>query len=169
VEVFKENKEGEKARTVREIMEQHRAHPSCNACHGVMDPLGFTLENFDAIGAWRTKDKYARTAIDTAGQLVDGTPVKGPDDLRQALLKHPAQFVQTMTEKLLMYSLGRNLEPYDMPAVRKIVRDAGRDHYRFSSIVMGIVTSAPFQMSVKTEPRRQGAERCRRRVPAGTE
>jgi hypothetical protein len=146
VEAFKENKEGEKALTVRQIMEQHRANPSCNACHGVMDPLGFALENFDTIGAWRTKDKYARTIIDTAGKLVDGTTVSGPADLRQALMKHPEVFVQTMTEKLLMYALGRNLEYYDMPAVRKIVRDSARDNYRFSSIVMGIVNSAPFQM-----------------------
>jgi hypothetical protein len=147
VEAFKENKEGETPKTIREIMEAHRANPSCNACHGVMDPLGFALENFDTIGAWRTKDKYARTAIDTAGQLVDGTAVKGPEDLRKALMSHPAQFVQTMTEKMLMYSLGRTLEAYDMPAVRKIVRDAARENYKFSSIVMGIATSAPFQMA----------------------
>jgi mono/diheme cytochrome c family protein len=143
---FKENKEGEKPHTVREIMEQHRASPSCNACHGVMDPLGFALENFDTIGGWRTKDRYTRTAIDAGGKLADGTVVSGPDDLRQALMKRPAQFVQTMTEKMLMYSLGRSLSPYDMPTVRKIVRDAARDNYRFSSIVMGIAASAPFQM-----------------------
>ena len=87
VEGFKENKEGEKALTVREIMEQHRAKPSCNACHGVMDPLGFALENFDAIGAWRWKDRWAGTPIDAAGQLVDGTPVSGPEDLRKALMQ----------------------------------------------------------------------------------
>jgi mono/diheme cytochrome c family protein len=146
VEAFKENKEGEKALTVRQIMEQHRANPSCNACHGVMDPLGFALENFDTIGGWRTKDKYARTIIDTAGKLVDGTTVSGPNDLRLALNKHPEVFVQTMTEKLLMYAMGRNLEYYDMPAVRKIVREAAKDNYRFSSIVMGIANSAPFRM-----------------------
>jgi hypothetical protein len=146
VEPFKENKEGEKALTVRQIMEQHRANPSCNACHGVMDPLGFALENFDTIGAWRTKDRFARTVIDAGGKLVDGTTVSGPGDLRQALMKHPEVFVQTMTEKLLTYALGRNLDYYDMPAVRKIVRDAARDNYRFSSIVMGIVNSGPFQM-----------------------
>jgi mono/diheme cytochrome c family protein len=149
VEAFKENKEGEKAKTVREIMEQHRANPSCNACHGVMDPLGFAFENYDSIGTWRTKDKYARTLIDSAGKLVDGTAVNGPADVRQALMKHPDQFVQTMTEKLLTYGLGRRLEYYDMPMVRKIVRDAAKDDYRFSSVVMGIVKSAPFQMSVK--------------------
>jgi mono/diheme cytochrome c family protein len=149
VEAFKENKEGEQAKTVREIMEQHRANPSCNACHGVMDPLGFAFENYDSIGTWRTKDKYARTLIDSAGKLVDGTAVNGPADVRQALMKHPDQFVQTMTEKLLTYGLGRRLEYYDMPMVRKIVRDSAKDDYRFSSVVMGIVKSAPFQMSVK--------------------
>lgn len=146
VEGFPENKEGAKQLTVREIMQLHRAKPSCNACHGVMDPLGFALENFDAVGTWRTKDIDAGTPIDAAGQLVDGTPVTGPVDLRKALLKHPEQFVETLTEKLMIYGLGRPLEYYDMPAVRKIVREAARDNYRFSSIVMGIVRSAPFQM-----------------------
>jgi hypothetical protein len=147
VEGFKENKEGEKPKTVREIMEQHRANPSCNACHGVMDPLGFALENFDAIGQWRSKDRWAGVVIDASGKLVDGTPVSNPTELRKALQRHPDQFVQTITEKLMMYGLGRSLEYYDMPAVRKIVRDAAREDRRFSSIVMGIVRSAPFQMS----------------------
>jgi len=147
VEGFKENKEGEKARTVRQIMEQHRANPSCNGCHGVMDPLGFSLEGFDAVGAWRTKDRFAGTPIDSSDKLIDGTPVNGPDDLRKALASHPDQFVQTFTEKLMTYALGRNIEYYDMPAIRKIVRDAAKDNYRFSSIVMGIVKSTPFQMS----------------------
>jgi hypothetical protein len=147
VEGFKENKEGEKARTVRQIMEQHRANPSCNGCHGVMDPLGFSLEGFDAVGAWRTKDRFAGTPIDSSDKLIDGTPVNGPDDLRKALASHPEQFVQTFTEKLMTYALGRNIEYYDMPAIRKIVRDAAKDNYRFSSIVMGVVKSTPFQMS----------------------
>src|SRR6266850_1125386 len=146
VEGFKENKEGEKPRTVREIMTLHRSKPSCNGCHGVMDPLGFGFENFDAIGEWRAKDRWAGTAIDASGQLADGTPVNGPLDVRKALVKRPEQFVQTMTEKLMTFALGRTVEYYDMPAVRKIVRDAARDNYRFSSIVMGIVRSAPFQM-----------------------
>ena len=146
VEGFKENKAGEKAKSVREIMEQHRANPSCNACHGVMDPLGFALENFDAIGAWRTKDRDAGTPIDASGKLVDGTPVTGPNDLRQALMRRPEQFVETITEKMMTYALGRSVEYYDMPTVRKIVRDAARDNYRFSSIVLGIVKSAPFEM-----------------------
>jgi hypothetical protein len=131
---------------VRETMEMHRANPTCNACHGVIDPLGFALENFDTVGAWRTKDRYTRTAIDASGKLMDGTIVTGPDDLRKALMSRPAEFVQTMTEKFLIYALGRGLSPYDMPTVRKIVRDAARDNYRFSSIVMGIAQSAPFQM-----------------------
>jgi hypothetical protein len=152
VEGFKENKEGERPKTVREIMEQHRSKPSCNGCHGVMDPLGFALENFDAVGAWRSKDRWAGSVIDASGKLVDGTPVANPDQLRKALEKRPDQFVQTITEKLMTYALGRTVEYYDMPAVRKIVRDVARDDRRFGSIVMGIVKSAPFQMSkISTE------------------
>jgi hypothetical protein len=147
VEGFKENKEGEKPKTVREIMEQHREKPSCNSCHGVMDPLGFALENFDAVGAWREKDRWAGDAIDASGQLVDGTPVTSPSDLRKALEKRPDQLVQTITEKLMMYALGRSVEHYDMSAIRKIVREAAREDRRFASIVLGIVKSAPFQMS----------------------
>ena len=146
VEGFPEQKEGAKVLTVRELMSLHRSKPSCNACHGVMDPLGFALENFDGIGGWRDKDRDAGTVIDAAGQLVDGTAVTGPVDLRKAMMKRPDQFVGTMTEKLMIYALGRGLRPYDMPAVRKIVRDAAKDNYKFSSLVMGIVTSAPFQM-----------------------
>src|SRR5580698_9131129 len=143
---FKENKEGEKPHTVRETMEMHRADPTCNGCHGIIDPLGFALENFDTVGAWRSKDRYTRTVIDASGKLMDGTVVSGPDDLRKALVSHPDQFVQTMTEKFLSYALGRSLTAYDMPTVRKIVREAARDNYRFSSIVMGIAQSPPFQM-----------------------
>jgi hypothetical protein len=128
------------------IMEQHRAKPSCNACHGVMDPLGFALENFDAIGEWRAQDRWAGTPIDASSQLVDGTTISGPVDLRKVLLKRSQQFVQTMTEKLMTYAMGRSVEYYDMPVVRQIVRDAARDNYRFSSLVMGVVKSAPFQM-----------------------
>jgi mono/diheme cytochrome c family protein len=146
VEAFPENKDGEKAKTIRAIMEQHRAKPTCNACHGVMDPLGFALENFDAIGEWRAQDRWASIPIDASGELIDGTKVSGPVDLRKALLRRGPQFVQTLTEKLMTYALGRSVEYYDMPTVRQIVRDAARDNYRFSSLVMGIVKSAPFQM-----------------------
>ncbi len=144
---FKENKEGEKAKTVREIMEEHRANPTCNACHGVMDPLGFSLENFDTIGSYRTMDRFTRTKIDTGGKLVDGTLVNGPNDLRAALLKRHDQFVQTLTEKLLSYALGRGIQYYDMPNVRKIVKDSARDNYRFSTIVKGMVMTPEFQSS----------------------
>src|ERR1700675_553694 len=137
-------------------METHRANPTCNACHGVMDPLGFSLENFDTIGAYRSTDRFTRTKIDTSGKLVDGTAVSGPSDLRNALLKHPEQFTQTFTEKLMTYALGRGVEYFDMPSIRKIVKDARRDNYKFSSIVMGIVTAPAFQSSMvdpgKAEP-----------------
>jgi hypothetical protein len=146
VEAFPENKEGEKALTVREIMEQHRASPACSSCHSLMDPLGFALENFDAIGEWRAVDRDAGTVIDPSARLVDGTEVLGPDGLREALLARPEQFVQTFTEKLMTYALGRTVEYYDMPTVRRIVRDAAREDYRFSAIVMGIVRSGAFQM-----------------------
>ena len=128
VEAFKENKEGEKPKTIREIMETHRANPTCNACHGVMDPLGFSLENFDTIGDVPRRWTVSRApAIDTSGKLVDGTAVNGPTDLRNALLAHPEQFVQTLTEKLMTYALGRSVEYYDMPSVREIVRDVEGD------------------------------------------
>ncbi|HET7608787.1 MAG TPA: DUF1592 domain-containing protein [Gammaproteobacteria bacterium] len=147
VEAFPETQEGEQPRTVRERLEMHRSSPSCNGCHGVMDPLGFALENFDAIGAWRVKDREAGAAIDSSGQLADGRVVNGPVDLREALLEDPTQFVQTLTEKLMIYALGRSVEYYDMPAVRRIVHDAGRENYRFSALLAGIATSEPFRFS----------------------
>jgi hypothetical protein len=143
-----EAKAGAKPHSVRELMEQHRRNASCNACHGIMDPLGFSLENFDAVGEWRAVDRYAGTAIDASGKLADGTPVNGPADLRQALAKNPRQFVQTLTEKLMTYALGRRVEYFDMPAIRNIVRGSAANQYHFSSIVMGIVKSAPFQMKL---------------------
>ena len=103
---LKENKTGEKPHTVRELMALHRDKPSCFACHGVMDPLGFALENFDAVGEWRTKDRIAGTAIDASGELPDGTKINGPIDLRNALASNPNQFVQTLTEKLMTYATG---------------------------------------------------------------
>ena len=147
VEAFPETQEGEQAKTVRERLEEHRSNPTCNACHGVMDPLGFALENFDAIGAWRVKDREALAAIDSSGQLADGTVVNGPVDLREALLADPTQFVQTLTEKLMIYALGRSVEYHDMPAVRRIVRDAKRENYRFSALLAGIAQSEPFRFS----------------------
>jgi hypothetical protein len=153
VEAFPENEIGTaQARTVREIMAKHRESPVCFSCHGVMDPLGFALENFDAVGAWRDVDRYAGTVIDTAAELPDGTPVEGPDDLRNALLRQPEQFVQTFTERLLMYALGRTLDYRDMPAVRRIVRESARDDYRISSLLWRVVTSDPFLMRRVPEP-----------------
>jgi hypothetical protein len=147
VEAFPEAEIGTaKARTVRDIIAQHRENPTCFACHGVMDPLGFALENFDAVGVWRDVDRYAGTAIDSAAELPDGTPVSGPDDLRDALMRNPEQFVQTFTERFLMYALGRTVDYKDMPAVRKIVREAGKEDYRFSELVWQVVASEPFRM-----------------------
>ena len=148
VEAFKENKEGEQPKTIRQIMETHRANPACNACHGVMDPLGFALENFDTVGTYRAMDRFTRTTIDASGKLVDGTPVTGPADLRTALMARREQFVQTLTEKLMTYALGRSLEYYDMPGVRAIVRDSKAANFRFSSIVMGIVNAPAFRSSM---------------------
>jgi hypothetical protein len=112
-----------------------------------MDPIGLALENFDGIGRWRTADSGTR--IDASGQLVDGTAIDGVETLRNALLNRPDAFVQTMTEKLLMYAVGRASHYYDMPAIRAITREAGRSGYKFSSLVVGIVNSEPFQMRVK--------------------
>jgi cytochrome c5 len=141
---FPENEEGAKPKPIREILEEHRRNPACATCHAVMDPLGFSLENFDATGEWRTKDKAG--PIDPSTVLADGTKVDGPLALRQALLKQPERFVDTMTEKLLIYALGRGLEHYDMPVVRGIVRDAAKQDYKFSALVFNIVKSTPFQM-----------------------
>ncbi len=134
-------------KTVRARMELHRSNPVCASCHKMMDPIGFALEHFDAIGAWR--DSYEGSPIDSSGQLSDGTPFDGVTTLRQVLLRRPETFVQTLTEKMLTYALGRGLDYHDMPVVRGIVRDAAASHYKFSSIVMGIVNSVPFQMRVK--------------------
>jgi hypothetical protein len=135
---------GDKPLSVREMLEVHRASAACAGCHARMDPLGLSLENFDAIGQWRTMDRGH--AIDASGVLLDGTKVDGPKELRQALLAQKQQFVRAVTGKLLTYALGRGLEYYDAPAVRAIDRAAEADDYRWSSIILGIVKSAPFQM-----------------------
>src|SRR5579863_5510341 len=144
---LKENSGEAAATSVRERMQQHRSNPACAGCHKIMDPIGLALENFDGVGGWRTVDSGFK--VDASGQLVDGTRVDGPSSLRQALLDRPQAFVGTMTEKLLMYALGRETKYYDMPVVRAVMHDAGRDHYRFSELVVGIVKSAPFQMKMK--------------------
>jgi hypothetical protein len=140
-----ENKRGEPARTLRERLEQHRANPTCFACHGVMDPLGLALENFTTVGQYRTHDPDTLTPIDAAGELPDGTPINGPDDLRRALLARPDRFVQPFTESLLTFALGRSLDYRDMPTVRKIVSRAEADDYRFESLVLGVVSIDVFR------------------------
>jgi hypothetical protein len=137
------NKDG-KPLSVRQMLEMHRANPACASCHARMDPLGLSLENFDAIGQWRTTD--AGQAIDASGVLLDGTKVNGPRELRQALVAQKTQFVGTVTGKLLTYALGRGLEYYDAPTVRAIDGSAAADDYRWSSVILGIVRSAAFQM-----------------------
>jgi len=137
---------GQKVMTVRERLEHHRVNPSCNACHGILDPLGFALENFDVVGGWRVTDRDAGSPIDASGRLADGTLVDGPAQLREALLKRPAQFVQTLTEKLMTFGLGRGLTYRDMPAVRAIVRGSASQGYTFESIAQGIVAAPAFRM-----------------------
>jgi mono/diheme cytochrome c family protein len=133
-----------KAASVREMLERHRANPTCASCHARMDPLGFSLENFDAIGQWRTVD--GESAIDASGVLLDGTRVDGPAALRRALLAQKEQFVRTVTGKLLTYALGRDMEYFDAPAIRGIVRAAAANDYRWSATILAIVKSTPFQM-----------------------
>jgi hypothetical protein len=127
-------------------MEEHRKNPVCASCHKIMDPIGLSMENFDAVGAWRTRDGGTLgSPINASGELLDGTKVDGIVTLRQALVREPEIFVGTVTEKLLTYALGRGLAYYDMPTVRAIVRDAAPQGYKFSSLVLGIVNSTPFQ------------------------
>jgi hypothetical protein len=139
--------EGQAPKTLRAQMEAHRATPVCASCHKLMDPIGFALENFDAVGSWRTQE--AGGAIDASGQLADGTRIDGVVALRNAILARPDVFVTTMTEKMFVYALGRGVEAHDRPAIRRIVRDAAKDGYRFSALVRGIVRSAAFQMRTK--------------------
>jgi hypothetical protein len=143
--------EGEQPKTIRARLEEHRTNPSCNFCHGVIDPYGLALENFTVTGQWRDVDWLADAPIDASTVLPGGQPIEGPAELRRALLRRPDQFVQALTEKLMMYALGRELEYHDMPQVRAIVRAAAEDDYRFSSIVAGIVSSDAFRMQALGE------------------
>jgi hypothetical protein len=147
VEQFKETEAGHKALTVRERLEAHRTAKSCNACHGVIDPLGFALENYDVTGGWRDRDRDAGDAIDASGQLASGAKVNGPAALSRALLAQPEQFVQALTEKLTVFALGRPLRYQDMPAIRAVVRGAAAQDYRFEALVQGIVASDAFRMN----------------------
>jgi len=136
------------AKSVRERIEQHRASPACAGCHKIMDPIGLAMENFDAVGRWRTTDEGV--AIDASGQLVDGTALNGPASLRQALMNRQDVFLASLTEKLMMYGVGRETNYSDMPAVRTMMRDAAKNRYRFSDLILGVVRSAAFQMKVKS-------------------
>ena len=131
--------------TIRERLAQHRTNPVCSSCHSVIDPPGFALENFDAIGGWRSVDESGRP-VDAVGTTVSGAPVEGLSGLRALLLQRPDQFPSTVTEKLLAYALGRRLDYYDRPAVRSIVRSAAAQDYRWSSLILGIVNSPTFLM-----------------------
>jgi len=132
--------------TMRERMEQHRSNPACAACHKMMDSLGFALDNFDGIGTWRDSTGPGSGPIDARGELPDGTAFIGPAGLREVLLKKRDMFVEVFTERLLTYALGRGVEEYDRPVIRKIVHEASADDQRWSSIILGIVNSTPFQM-----------------------
>jgi hypothetical protein len=144
VPLLKENRDREKPLAMREQMEEHRANAVCAGCHKTMDPIGLALENFDAVGAWRTRE--AAGPIDASGLLADGTKVNGVLDLRKAIVSRPELFAGTLTGKLLIYALGRGLDYRDMPAVRGILHDAAADNYKMSSLILGVVRSTPFQM-----------------------
>ena len=133
---------GDVPRSVRERLELHRTVTSCNHCHGVIDPLGQALENFDAVGEWRVRERDNGVPIDSTGRLAGGAEVNGPEDLRRALLAEPKLLVQALTEKLMIYALGRGLQYYDMPTVRGIVATAAGDDYSFESIVLGVVAES---------------------------
>ena len=144
------NKEPGKVLTLREQMTIHRKTEPCASCHKLMDPIGFALENFDADATWRTKQGGdGGVPLDTSAVLWDGTQVNGPVELRQALLRYSPQFVRMITEKLMTFSLGRGVEYEDMPVIRSIVHDAEKNNYKFSSLVLGVVKSEPFQMNQK--------------------
>jgi hypothetical protein len=151
VGILKDEVRGKPA-TMRERLELHAKNPTCFSCHAVMDPLGFALENFDTIGQYRTRDADTGGAVDTAGVLPDGTKINGPDDLRNALVARSGQFVQALTEQLMTYALGRPLDYRDMPVVRQIVRNAGKDNYRFASIVSQVVASDAFRRREAAAP-----------------
>jgi hypothetical protein len=147
VPALEETKDADGARplTVRERMEAHRRDPACTSCHRVIDPLGLALENFDVTGKWRTNDRGV--PVDPTGELYDGTKIDGPAGLRAALLQYEAALWRSFTENLMTYALGRQVEYFDMPAIRAIVREASRQDYRLSSFILGVVNSPAFKMS----------------------
>jgi hypothetical protein len=157
VQAFPETEVGKKVLSVRERLEMHRANPTCNGCHGVLDPLGFALENFDVTGAWRTRDLDAGVMIDAGGTLADGTKLGSPVELRKALMARPDQFVQSLTERLMTFALGRSLRYQDMPSIRAIVRKAATEGNTFESLIQGVVDSPAFRMKELNAPTTQTA------------
>ena len=145
--------------TTRERMERHRSNTACNSCHGLMDPIGLALDNFDVTGRWRTRENGL--PLDTRGEFYDGTPVENPQDLRRVLLKRPEPLVRNFTANLMAYALGRRVQYYDMPHVRAIVRDAEANGYRMSSFIKGVVGTDAFQM--KRAPTAEDAQNDRAR------
>ena len=160
VEALKEPAAGDKILSMREQMAAHSTQRNCHSCHGVLDPLGLALENFDGVGRWREKDRLAGTRIDASGVLPDGLPVNGPVDLRKALMRNPEQFVQTLVTKLMIYGTGRPMEWHDMPTIRAIVKQAKQDDYHFAALLMAIVKSAPFRMQQVPVDEQQSAMRA---------
>jgi hypothetical protein len=150
------NKDADSApKSVRDQLELHRRNPTCASCHRNIDPPGFALENFNSVGQWRPAMPNG-AKIDANGVLADGTKISGPIELRQAILSRPEAFVTNITQRMMIYALGRGLEPSDMPVVRRIVRQAGKNGYRLSTIVNGIIESAPFQMRTRLDPNEPG-------------
>ena len=157
VPALKESGAEGQPRSVRERMEMHRKNPVCAACHVRMDPLGFSLENFDALGKWRTVSDGE--PIDTSASLPDGTRFEGVVGLRKLLLSHRADFVRTLTDKMLAYAIGRSVEYYDLPVIRQVTRSAAPGDYRWSAVILGIVKSAPFTMGTATGQSGRSAQR----------
>jgi hypothetical protein len=141
--------------TLREAMAAHRADPECASCHAEMDPIGFAFEHFDAVGRWRDTD--GGLPIEAASRLPDGTEIDGIAGVKRMLLESPERFVSAVTEKLLMYALGRNIQYYDRPAVRAIVRDAAAENYEFAALVRGVVKSVPFRHRAAPDERAEAA------------
>ena len=153
---LRETVENEKILSVRERMEQHRANAPCSSCHKIMDPIGMALENFDAIGVWRANDGGIR--IDSSGEMFEGTKLDGPISVRQAVLNHSDSFVDSFAENLLAYAVGRVLDYHDMPTVRSISREAAKNNNRFTSFVLSVVRSTPFQMRTVSSQTEQAAD-----------
>jgi len=158
VEALVENKAGARQMTIKERLAMHRTNPSCSGCHGFIDPLGFALEGFDAVGRERTVDRFVGQPVDTFGVLPDGQDISGTADLRKALMERPELFVENMTKKLTLYALGRPVEAADMPLVRNVASKAKRGGYRFFDLVQGIVSSDQFRYVQAMEESHEGAQ-----------